>query len=563
MLIEKLFTHITDRGLNENIFREFGWGDTCYMPGILQRASMRSIEKTSKIMQNNEMFIKEACRIFNLNMELIFRKFVLTQVLYKKYFFYELCLQYCKEHPEESHEYYMESMHLDNYEEELKKHGGLHILKKFQIISYVAGLCGIVIMLLFYWRSKVSDEYPSFHDAIICILTMPDEYTCYQAVFGDSFNIHYVATEGYMGFFSDAQKNDINLKPIGMNSIAYKIFSRKMKRFFFSLVEHAPNLYIYGIDMLRLCNHMFHGRAIAPSGPGNSIFAFEHHDFYKTIRNEFIRSEGSRSIFFPYCAGFALRYYPEEYYQNYDYALSSGTCFEDHLRESGARITDIIKTGSYVAYQKKVKDNDYHKRIQKLLSFKENSIAVTVLCPGVCKPTYHSEVKLMDIAKKLSGQEGVKVYIRKKPFIPEAQYDNFYESFTEGNSSIYLTGNDYLLFDFLPITDLFITTYSTSACDLAMHGANVFFIDVMNNPDRLLFWKKEIVNGLLLSGEEALSRIVEWLNDQQDGPIRRKHKFAMEQFKSYLEYQYNGFDAFRDNILSELKNKVFQDVGVH
>ena len=142
----------------------------------------------------------------------------------------------------------------------------------------------------------------------------------------------------------------------------------------------------------------------------------------------------------------------------------------------------ILHTGSYDAH-KELKNVDMFKKekLAKLEYFIKGSKAViTVLSCGLVDKSQNIEKKLMGLANKISRQKGIKVLVRLKTRYEMPKYDKFYDKFIKGNKSILLTGAEYALTDFLPVTKLFIASISNSGFDVVMREGRVIFVDFLN-----------------------------------------------------------------------------------
>jgi hypothetical protein len=391
---------------------------------------------------------------------------------------------------------------------------------------------------------------------VVCNIDTPRMIEGYLDLLQPEISPTFVVAPEYRSYFAAASFQGLRIVQLGLSKAAYcelKQLIRVLQRL---IARNYASMSWLGWDMLRFANQLVHGRIRAPSGENYHLLTCEHHDLTKTIRNEFVKKNGGKSILFPYSSLYVLRFYPDEYYENYDFVLSPGKHYEDTLRENESTCALVFPVGTFAIHKDKLKGKDRfgEQRLRTLRSFVGKDRAVTILCPGVCKPTYTSEVKLMRLALALSAVPGVKVIIRQKPFVPEERYQGFYQGYVEGNPDILLTGMEYELFDFLPVTDLFITTYSTSACELSVLGGNVMFVDYLKQDDRFIFWRKEIVGSLLVSHEDAIDRIRHVLNTIDDDEC--DYRRDMETFSDYIGYRFRNYDAYRANLIKVLECEV-------
>ncbi len=92
-----------------------------------------------------------------------------------------------------------------------------------------------------------------------------------------------------------------------------------------------------------------------------------------------------------------------------------------------------------------------------------------------------------------------------------------------------------------------------------MCGGNIFFIDFMKHPDRFIFWDTDKINDILLSGDVAAKKIMAWIKDEKNGPVRSQHKLDMERFIEFMEYRFHDFSSYETNLMDQLRKNVFYD----
>lgn len=548
---EKKFPRLSGYLYRRANLRPLEWGDTRYLENTFRDSLMNATGTVSRLMSSAGSFLSKYKDLYGIDFVLIFRKYLLAIYLFEKYLRYEFFLQYTRENPGKDYVAYVDADFFGPYEEALHNTCTVHKLAVFKNIEYFFALIGILGSYFFKWKRRVTQRCLSFDDQVLCYVTRPDEYYFDKDLFLSVRNIHFLIYDTYRDTFKGVPDDGLTVHESALSPDAYRKLRKDMFRYVEMLAKGWKYFNRIGWHAVQFYENIMFSRSYIPEGRNNTFIIFEHHDLMKTIRNEFIKARGSRIVFFPYSSGFALRYYPQEYYARYDLIFSSGKYLEDQFRESEAIDPVFVKTGSAVAHIHQ-KDAAYEVRLKKLIERKAGRTVVTILCPGVCKPTYYSEVNLMELARKLADTTGVEVFIRQKPFIPEPEYQDFYESFTDENDSIYLTGMEYELFDFLPVTDLFVTTYSTSACEVAMRGASVFFVDYMKHPDRVLFWKGDVSDGILLDGGVAVEKIGAWIDDSPDGPVRTAHREAMRRFIDYIDYLLPD-DEFKTNVTHHIE----------
>jgi hypothetical protein len=155
----------------------------------------------------------------------------------------------------------------------------------------------------------------------------------------------------------------------------------------------------------------------------------------------------------------------------------------------------------------------------------------------------------MELAKKIANTGNTKVIIRLKPTISDPAYENFYEEYVDGESNILLTHFEFELFDFLEVTDVFLTSISTSGYDIAVAGGNVLFVDLINDQEAYYHWNK--YSDILLSESDAYDVINKLLHGSDSRKIV-KIKSTMEKMRQYLGYNYGTFEKYKENLHKQL-----------
>lgn len=425
-------------------------------------------------------------------------------------------------------------------------------------LATVFSLMTLPFLMPLYWRRKIELSTDSQVDGVVCHVENPNMLAGYLSLLQPEISPTFVVAPEYRAAMSAAQNQNVRVVQLGLSSEAYKELKELLATYGRSVSQNFREYSFLGEHVLRFANKLVHGRIRAPSGENYHLLVCEHHDLTKSIRNEFIRKAGGRSVLFPYSALYVLRYYADEYYENYDVVLSPGRHYDDILKENQAVCRRIFPVGTYSIHKNGLglTPARLKQKLRDIREFAGGCKIVTILCPGVCKPTFTSEEKLMRLAQTISEIDGIKVIIRQKPFTPDAMYSGFYEGFAEGRKGILLTGMEYDLFDFLPVTDLFITSYSTSACELAVCGAKVMFVDYLEQNDRFIFWEKEIAGELLVSEDDVLEKAQEVLGniDDEQGSYRQ----GMATFAKYIGYQFPDYEDYRRNLM----NVFNQELGI-
>jgi hypothetical protein len=181
--------------------------------------------------------------------------------------------------------------------------------------------------------------------------------------------------------------------------------------------------------------------------------------------------------------------------------------------------------------------------VAALRSFMGYELAITILSNGIQDETRSGEIRLMDLARALADRSGVKVFVRQKPVAPPEPYRSFFHDAARGHPSIMLTHREFDLFDFLEVTDLFVTSNSSSVLDFCAAGRPFFAVKFWDWTD--LFLWQTAVDGVYLSEQEALGNISEWCAD----PLKRaEHAERMKELSGLLAYKFGSFGEYKDNL---------------
>lgn len=285
-------------------------------------------------------------------------------------------------------------------------------------------------------------------------------------------------------------------------------------------------------------------------GSGNMFVTYEHLVTIKAARNEFLKLNNNISVFIPKNAYTAIQYFHSEIFINYTIMCAAGQHTIDLLQKKMAKTNIFLKAGSYDNHRSIVDKYNQLDRLNAVANFKEHNKLVMIISPGICDPTLQHEIKLLQLAKEISKTPGIKVLIRTKPVQPIPKYADFYEKSIAGTPNILLTNKEFELFDFLTHTDLFVTSVSNAASDVALAGGNVMFINFIKDSDFFLFWEK--VPGVLVEEEEALPKIKSFLlNEREDNGAEVKK--SSTELVRYLGYSSKDFTDYRNNLLQQLE----------
>lgn len=527
--------------------KQISFGDVQAAPNIRRNAYQTAELQIGKLRGN--LWAAELSKYLGIDFELIFRKFIFDE-LYTKYEFIELALRHALENGDGQHIVHLDRNWLEPYADRLRACMAVKYFGNFESFYFFSVLL-LPIYLRYFWRSNRSDDELIFENRIVCEVDGEKLYEMFCTIFHAYPAKIFVIEKRYAGGFEKRKLKESGIKVLGLTHASYRYLSRAAYKYIFLSFKHFGEMSIYGGRLFRMFHYLMVGRAEAVQGSGNLFFTYEHSVIFKAIRNEFLRAEGSRSIFVPMNAHATPRYYHSEIFVNYDVICSAGKHTDELYRERKSVTNIFLPTGTYDSHRGTIDVQGKAARIARLMSFKGDSVAITILSPGICDPTYSHEVRLMSLARALANQSGVKVIIRLKPFLPDAKYADFYDVQTAGCGSILLTFSEFELVDFLDVTDLFITSISNSGCDLALCGGQVMFIDYLEDPDLFLYWAtmKEVV----LSEEESLAAIMDWVKDGKLGQSRAELKGAMHRLADYLGYRFPDFDSYRENLIAQMR----------
>lgn len=514
----------------------------------------RDAYKTAELYLDNvggKQWAAELSGYLAIDFDHIRKKFFFDE-LYTKYEFIELVLRYAQEHPSESHLIYVDKQFLEPYKDKLKETVQIRILRAFDAINFLT-IFLLPCFLNYFWRKNGVAGDKCFNNQIICGIDGEKLHEMFSNIFR-SFPLKEFVIEKRRATeeFSNERLNELQIKVLGLTKGDYLYLRNAAYKFISCCLEHYKETSIYGSKLFRIFYALIVGRAAAIQGTGNLFFTYEHSLLTQDVRNEFLKSGGNRSIFVPMNVYATPRYFHYEIFVNYDVMCTAGKHNEDLYKERKSITNIFLATGSYDSHRGSINVQDKAERVARLKSFKGDAVAITILSPGICDPTYSHEVRLMKLARDLSRQSGVKVFVRMKPVPPIGKYADFYDTQTAGYDSILVTFSEYELTDFLEVTDLFVTSISNSACDLALCGGQVMFIDYMKEPDLHLF--RSVVSDVVFTEEESFQAIMDWVNDSDHGQVRAKFKENNKKLTDYIGYKFPDFDSYKTNLLGQLRS---------
>lgn len=331
------------------------------------------------------------------------------------------------------------------------------------------------------------------NNKIICSVSDFSTYEMFSKIFSGYRNVVY-CSETKANFLSNE-----NILRLGFPSQNFNEWLSKSFLYSWFCVKNLKFIRNSNLNILVLFKLLFKGYSNTVYGNNNLFITFEHLTQVRGIRNQFLECAGSTSVFISKNTYVTYQQYPSEAYINYGLILASGSHMEEMLKQKGTITNRYLVVGGYDAAVgftnfSNVKENQ---------SINGSKIRVTILSAGICDETLQCELYLVGLAKALSACDSFEVSFRMKPIQIECKYNSFYSP-VASDTKITTFGVDDGLFDSLPETDIYISSLSSSAFDLAAAGAKVLFVNNTHPLDTYIPWVKfpqYILTGLELSNE--------------------------------------------------------------
>lgn len=536
---------------SENAPRAISDGDLEKSPGVRKAAYEQALRKTEEVLQSFEGFSRS--NPLGIDAELIIRKF-LVEVLFQKYHFCGLAHQYAVEHPNAAC-----TLHVDNLLRDMglssMSHTRVVAIQRFPRIRYLADILVMpVYCILFYQRYK-GGTGEKFVNSIICQIDGRKSYRMFLALFGQLPNLRFVIERQYLvkekhfEYFSVDEARQLGFVVKSLSSMDYKKLKELTRLFVPLAIRNFFKLSQYGSLIFDLYGVIARGLLQSVNAKDSAYIAYEHLFASNAVRNELLRASGNLSISLPYGTQIESHFFSCGYMYNYDILCSTGKLQEQVYFMQRARTRTILPVGSYEINKENLPDGEFARRIARLQAFKGADTSITILSSGIQDETYSGEVRLMQLARRLAEESGVKVFIRPKPVPPPAKYRDALAQACGGSDAIMMTGPEYQLTDFLPVTDLFITFASHSAADICAAGGNIFVVNFLGD-EAFALWQST-VTGVYLESETAFESIMSWVRDSPPGQ-RAAHNRRMGELSKLISYKYKTFDAYKNNLLERL-----------
>jgi hypothetical protein len=539
--------------LVDRIVARFGWrilaeqmtfGDVTYTTGIREcayRAAERVIDRLP-----GERWASALGETLDVDLWLIVRKFFFDEY-YLKFEFLELALRHAEENPGEPLLLFADFTDLADHELLLAR-----LAARFRLCqrgnTSPLGLATALLLPLFvefFHRRKGRPGTLTFNDTIICEVDGPATFEMFSTLFAGfpADRLAYLCEARNVGALADRPVDAMRLDAAGL---AY--LRRAVWRYLGASVAHAGEIASYGSRLFRIFYVLMQGRAETVGGSGNLYCTYEHLVTYKAARNAFLERQGSRTLFVPLNAHVTPQFFHSEILTNYTLMCAAGRHTETLYSKKRSLVQHYLPTGSYASHRRGLPVGDRAARVAALAAFKGDELGVVIISPGICDPTYTHELKLMALARELAAMTGVKVMLRLKPVAPVPKYADFYRREVAGRDNLLVTAGEYDLFDFLDVGDIFLTSISNAAYDLAQAGAIIMFIDYLCDSDLQLPWT--LVPAVLMDERKALSNVKRWLRDEPGE--RKRWQETARRFREVIDYRHASLEAYRENFLQQI-----------
>ena len=522
--------------------RRISWGDLNVSTGIRRKAYEAA--KLDLKAFSGEGIDNNFPSLQSINKRLILKKIYFSE-RYDVHEFYEMAFQFAEENGQLKFKMYIDCYNKNCFEKKaFNKKISILCQYSFRRFNYILSVILVPLYILSFIKDNKSNDSLFYKNAIICEVDQSSTYRMFLELFKMRNNVYYVAQKHYMKYFTDVEiaENKIVVKGISLTT-AKKIIKLPFEYFNFCL-SNFVTASGYGWLYFHFLKTIVQGYLFTIDAKDSAYLTFEHLDPTKAVRNELLRLNNNRTIFVPKNNYISSRYLATEFKFNYDIFCSPCPCQETIYNLQDAETKIVLHVGIYDSHKARERDCDFENRINRLKEFKGNSIAITICSNGIMDETLRGEVGLMKLACRLASEHNVKVFIRPKPGEPPLKYKNFFIDSSACCDSIMLTGSEYLLSDFLGVTDLFVTSSSSSVTDLCPAGAEFFSVDFWMDSDQFLW--QTVVDGVFISEELAFDKIINWVNDEPMGQ-RFAHTKRMERLRVHIAYEFNNFEAYKAN----------------
>ena len=425
-------------------------------------------------------------------------------------------------------------------------------LKQRRVCRWLEYLGVLVAMPLFFYgfcyRNRGTTK-PKIRNAVVCEVDDPKILGMFASVFSDRKDLHFVAQKQYMSSLVSISDIVRRIEVHRLDSLDIEVLRALTKRWVTFLIKNGRHLIEHGAILFEVYKTFLHGVLLTPNANNCLYLTFEHLSPTKSVRNALLSARHTKSVFVPYNVYAIDHFFAHEYRYNYDILCSPGELLERVYRLQMATTPVILRTGAYSPHLGMDSSSRRREQIDRLLNFKQGATLITILSSGIHDGSYTGELKLLSLAMRLAQVPGAKVAIRQKPgSIPE-KFKSFFRCLESPQANLLLTHSEYDLFDFLPVTDLFITSISSSAVDLCVAGGQFYSVDYWADKD-LYLWQT-VVDGVFIPEDEAFETIKAWVEDR-DGVARAEHATRMRRLSSLAAYRMGSVEQYRKNFIEQL-----------
>lgn len=462
---------------------------------------------------------------------------------YLRFEFIELALRFAQENPGEvSLIFVPRCASMDRYAQALGQSFSVRSRKAWKIPGM---LMSSILLPLFAWAFGIMKREGGelhFENKIVCEVDGTKTLDMFKTLFVNipGERLAFVTERWRIRDFEDLEGvNVLGLRAKGRQDIVLAAWLVSLRS-----LQYFKQVSCLGSHLFWIFYRFTRGRADTIDGRGNIYCTFEHLVTVKAVRNELLRASGNASVFVPMNAYVTPQYFHSEFMLNYDVMLSAGRHIEDLYPRKRATTRRYLPTGSYDSHRLIAREAGANDRHTVLMDFKGDDLLILVVSPGICDPTFNIEIKLMELVRKLTQVDGVRVVLRLKPVPPLPAFKDFYLSELDGVENLLVTAGEYDLFDFLCVADLVVTSISTAAYDLAQAGATVMFVDYLDDAELTQCWSH--TEGFPLPGDGAENAIIDWIANRDS--TREIWAERMTGFASYIGYRHPDFDTYRQSV---------------
>ena len=489
----------------------------------------------------------------SINIAQLVEKYLFEEC-YDEFLFAGLVVAYVREHKEEVHACAIGPDAARIYSTEFSSAENCKVQPAIEspTFAFVSALMvGLPAVLLYFTLLAARSRGQKTDNAVICLVDAPSTFFMMEQLFGREPHVRFFVEKAYVRYFPEGFLVSHGVGILGVNARAYFRCLAATPALIWTTLWQWRQLAPYGALPVTILHLLLKAAQLTPAGRNVCVITTEHLTLPRSARNELLRSEGSSTIYVSKNSYVTYQQLPTERLLNYDVFCAAGAHAIDLYAKKKSATETFLKTGAYDAHRELSDDVSRDSRLELLEKFRGRDSLIVFLSPGICDETHSNERRLMQLAKKVSELPGVKVLLRKKPGAPPPGYESFYLDTLGENSLVWETGGEFDLFDFVGRADLFVTSISTSACDVSLRGGAVMFVDFMGTPDLYLPWVH--VPEIVVSEKNAYEKIADWLKSPRGTASRKRHSQACLEFSRYVGWRCGSFIEYRDNLIAHVR----------